>query len=134
MYDDVGASSLESLQRDVLWDSSAVEVLQAEASAKPKYQEDLKQSNADPDHDYDFKNNVETWTDFAYARFHPRSSTIINEYEHSLAEDSFDCFTGGVELWKSDQFEYDFCDKIRQYIEECNNCQVRTRIMIPFLL
>lgn len=81
--------------------------------------------------DYDFKNNVETWTDFAYTRFHPRSVTIVNEFEHSSTEQSFDCFTGGTELWKGDQFEYDFCDKIRQYIEECNNCQVNNLNFIP---
>lgn len=100
--------------------------MHAEPIPKPKYQHDLDQPNIDPNHDYNFKNNVETWTDFSYTRFHPRSITIINEFEHSLTEESFDCFTGGMELWKGDQFEHDFCDKIRQYVEECNNCQVKT--------
>lgn len=124
LHNNAAFSNLESVQGDVQWDSNAVEVMQAEAIPKPKYQQDLDQLRQDPDYDYDFKNNVETWTDFAYTRFHPRSITIVNEFEHSLIEDPFDCFTAGMELWKGDQFEYDFCDKIRQYIEECNNCQV----------
>lgn len=120
-----GASSnLDSVQNEVPWDSDAVEVLQAESIPKPKYQTDLDESKDVAKNDYDFKNNVETWTDFAYSRFHPRSVTIVNEFEHSLTEETFDCFTSGTELWKGDHFEQDFCDKIRQYIEECNNCQV----------
>lgn len=125
LYNNAASSNLENLQKDLLWDSNAVEVMHAEAIPKPKYQQDLDQPNKDLDCDYNFKNNVETWTDFAYTRFHPRSITIVNEFEHSLTEEPFDCFTGGVELWKGDQFEYDFCDKIRQYVEECNNCQVK---------
>lgn len=120
-----GASSdLDSVQNEVPWESNAVEVVQAESIPKPKYQTDLDEARDVAKNDYDFKNNVETWTDFAYSRFHPRSVTIVNEFEHSLAEETFDCFTSGTELWKGDQFEQDFCDKIRQYIEECNNCQV----------
>lgn len=111
-------SNLEAMQNEVPWDSNTVEVVQAESIPKPKYQRDLDEAKDVASNDYDFKNDVETWTDLAYSRFHPRSVTIVNEFEHSLVEESFDCFTGGVELWKGDQFEYDFCDKIRQYIEE----------------
>lgn len=123
------SSNLENVQNDVPWDPNAVEVLKAESIPKPDYQRDLDQSKDVTSQDYDFKNNVETWTDFAYTRFHPRSVTIVNEFEHSITEETFDCFTGGTELWKGDQFESDFCDKIRQYIEECNNCQVSNLII-----
>ncbi len=114
---------MEKVQLELPWDSNAVEVMEAEAIPKPEFQKDLDASKNVVVYDYDFKNNVETWTDFSYTRFHPRSVTILNEYEHSSVEESFDCYTGGIEMWRSEQFEDDFCDKIRQYIEECNNCQ-----------
>ncbi|KAJ6626282.1 Protein misato [Pseudolycoriella hygida] len=121
LYED--SHSLENVQDEVPWDSNAVEVLQAESVPKPKYQKDLEEMKSDTCFNYDFKNTVKTWTDFAYTRLHPRSVTIVNEFEDSLTEDSFDCFTSGASLWQKDQFENDFCDKVRQYIEECNNCQ-----------
>lgn len=114
---------MEQVQQDVLWDSNAVEVVQTESIPKPEFQNDLDASRNTTGKDYDFQNNVETWTDFAYARFHPRSVNIVNEFEHSLVEESFDCFTSGTGLWQCEQFDYDFTDKIRQYMEECNNCQ-----------
>ncbi|KAG4074450.1 hypothetical protein HA402_015739 [Bradysia odoriphaga] len=118
-----GCSDLDKVQQELPWDSNAVEVVEAESIPKPQYQKDLDESKNVAANDYDFKNSVETWTDFAYTRFHPRSATVVNEFEHSLMEEPFDCFTSGVELWKSETFDYDFCEKIRQYIEECNNCQ-----------
>lgn len=118
-----GASDLEKVQQELPWDADAVEVLQTECIPKPEYQQDLDEAKSLRDKDYDFHTNVETWTDYAYARYHPRSVTIIREFELSLNEETFDCFTSGTELWRGEQFEDDFSDRIRQYVEECNNCQ-----------
>lgn len=75
------------------------------------------------DKDYDFTNNANTWTDFMYARYHPRTVHLVQEYEQFKNENSFDTFSNGTSIWKTENFEDDFGDKIRQYLEECNNCQ-----------
>jgi hypothetical protein len=36
----------------------------------------------------------------------------------------FDVFNYGASLWKTEQFQDDFIDRIRMYVEECDNMQV----------
>lgn len=36
---------------------------------------------------------------------------------------TFDCYTQGTQIWTEKCFDDEFSDRIRQYIEECNNCQ-----------
>lgn len=115
---------------DDIWDPAALEIMRKEKIQKPLYQQDLdatttlSSTNKSCNPDYNFSETVETWTDFMYSRYHPRSINIINDVHHSPSEHSFDCFTSGTELWKTDYFQEDYCDKIRQYIEECSSCQV----------
>lgn len=117
LYNDVNAD-----EESPLWDD--IEVVQQEKTEKPKYQKDLEKEEPISNYtDYQFSETVETWTDFMYSRLHPRSINLVNQFEHSNEENAFDCFTSGSEIWKAECFEDDFGDKIRQYIEECNNCQ-----------
>lgn len=113
---------------DFLWDTTAVEVVKDEPTPKPQYLQDLEQpvtgTDATNDTDYKFSESVQSWTDFMYSRYHPRSINLVSGVEHSADEDALDCFTSGVEIWKNENFEDELGDKIRQYIEECNNCQV----------
>lgn len=72
-----------------------------------------------------FSQTIETWTDFVHTRYHPRSINLIDAaLDHSASEAGLDTFSAGRTLWRGAQFEDgDFGDHIRQYIEECNNCQ-----------
>lgn len=73
---------------------------------------------------YNFEQEVQVWSDFLYGRFHPRTVNVVREYQHCNEHTPFDAFPLGVDLWKTEQFEEDFTNKIRNYVEECNNFQV----------
>ncbi|XP_059618838.1 protein misato [Phlebotomus argentipes] len=127
LYDDESAEKVrsgnsEALTPQIPWNSQNIEIVQAPVTEKPAYQKDL-QTSGGASQDYNFQSTVKSWTDFMYSRYHPRSLNVIQEYSHSDEENTFDTFTNGRELWKSGSFDEDFCDKIRQYIEECDNCQ-----------
>lgn len=94
---------------------------------KNKFQQDLdKQCDLSEMalKNYDLDNETQTWSDFSYARYHHRTVNIVKQYEHNNNEVPFDIYPVGRSLWHSEQFEEDFSDKIRQYIEECNSFQV----------
>lgn len=118
------SSSIKEVD-SVLWDPECYEVLETEKIEKPEFLKDLdnEEENMVIDKDYDFTNNVNTWTDFMYARYHPRTVHLVQEYEQFKNENSFDTFSNGSTIWKTENFEDNFGDKIRQYLEECNNCQ-----------
>lgn len=72
---------------------------------------------------YNLDNLVNTWTDYLYARFHPRTVSIIKSFERGHLKRKFDTFSNGRLLWQTRQFEEDFCDNIRKYVEECDRLQ-----------
>lgn len=72
--------------------------------------------------DYDFRNNTNTWADYMYTRYHPRSINLLPEMNKSN-DVVFDCYTRGAQMWTEHYFDDTFGDRIRNYIEECNNCQ-----------
>lgn len=118
---------MDPSDESILWDSSSVQTVAEPKLEKPQFLNDLAQQTeveTAVTKNYNFIETVETWTDFMYSRYHPRSVHILNEYEHSTKENAFDCFTSGASTWKTDDFQDNYCDKIRQYIEECNSCQV----------
>lgn len=123
--------AVDLLATDDIWDIGGVEVVKQEPAKKSQYQMDLGAAGSTGGKDYKFSETVETWTDYLYSRYHPRSINIINDLEHSSTEDTFDCFTAGIELWKTEYFQEEFSDNIRQYIEECNRCQVNSAKPVP---
>lgn len=111
-------------EQNTLWQPDLVEKMQCEPIEKPQYQQDLDQANQQIDEkSYDFSRTVTTWTDFMYTRLHPRSINLLQTGSVSNEEAPFDCFTTGVQTWKDENYENNFCDSIRQYMEECHNCQ-----------
>lgn len=74
---------------------------------------------------YNLDSTVTVWTDYLRARYHPRTVSIINEYEHNSDTKPFDVFNYGADIWKTEQFQDDFIDRIRIYVEECDNMQVK---------
>lgn len=103
------------------WDK--VEVQRCPKVPKNEFQCDLDNPEA-PKKNYDFPGQVKTWSDYLYTRFHPRTVNIVNEYQHCNLETPFDGFNLGGSVWRSETFEGEFSDKIRQYIEECDHFQV----------
>lgn len=112
------------ISANIPWDLKNIEVVEDAEVMKPPYQKDLEtMGQAAPQENYEFSSTVKSWSDFMHTRYHPRSINLIREYTHSKNENTFDTFTNGRELWRNDVFREDFSDKIRQYIEECDNCQ-----------
>jgi hypothetical protein len=54
--------------------------------------------------------------------------SLISEYEHNSDTKPFDVFNYGADLWKTEQFQDDFTDRIRMYVEECDNMQVKVTV------
>lgn len=110
-------------ETDTLWEPNRLEVLKDCPIEKPEYQKDLDEAAAIvEDKQYDFSNNTKTWADYMFARYHPRSINLLSSVNKSN-DIAFDCYSRGAQAWTENYFEYDFSDRIRQYIEECNNCQ-----------
>lgn len=79
---------------------------------------------------YDLDDEVRVWSDYLGTKFHPRTVTIVNEFTHGSSELSFNTFSQGVDLWKTDLFTEEWTDRCRAYAEECDYLQVR--IHCPF--
>lgn len=111
-------------EQNTLWEPEKVEKLEKEPIEKHQYQQDLNKADAKIDEkNYDFSTTVNTWTDFMYTRYHPKSINLLQTVGETNEEQPFDCFTTGTQVWADENFEDEFCDRIRQYIEECHNCQ-----------
>lgn len=120
------SNSIKKFKEDVKWTASDIEVVSAPATPKHQFQKDLDDPTINiHEKEYKLCDNVETWADFLYSRYHPRTVNVINEYKYSPDKESFDTFSNGVSIWKAERFEDEFCDKIRQYVEECDSLQVR---------
>uniref|UniRef100_A0A1A9WAZ8 Protein misato n=1 Tax=Glossina brevipalpis TaxID=37001 RepID=A0A1A9WAZ8_9MUSC len=116
--------SVKKLREDLAWKSSDVEMIVEPESVKNEFQLDLDNEEANIyEKDYNLAQNVDSWTDFAYARYHPRTVHVIKQYNHNKETETFDTYSSGVQLWKDGQFEEEFCDRIRQYVEECDFLQ-----------
>lgn len=112
-----------------LWDGDRVEVIKERTIDKPEFQSDLEGAMSSTkcevieSKNYDFKNKTKTWTDYLRTRFHPRSFQLLRSIREPNEEMPFDCYSAGVQLWKEEYLDDSFGDRIRQYIEECDNCQ-----------
>ena len=114
---------LDQVRDSLAWDDENIEVMEEEVAPIPDYQKDLQATGSIPEKSYDFKDTVNHWPDFMYTRYHPRTINIVRNYEQSEDVSTLDTFMAGAKLWSTPYFEDDFTDKIRNYIEECDNCQ-----------
>lgn len=108
------AADVEQVKKGALWRENAVEV---QAGEKFENQVDAVVEQGV------FDEKVSVWSDFLYSRFHPRTVNVVRDFEHENEEKMFDVFPLGRDLWASEQFQDDFTNKIRQYLEECDNFQ-----------
>ena len=113
---------VEQLRSSIQWDDE-IEVMETEPEKVPEYQQDLELNGAAGNKIYNLKETISNWPDFMFTRYHPKSINIVKEYEYADDITSLDTYTAGMKLWESPHFEDEFCDNIRSYMEECNNCQ-----------
>lgn len=120
-----GQDPVKKIKDDLQWRETDVEIVAEPEAEKNDFQKALDDPTVNlEEQQYDLANSVETWVDFLYARYHPRTVNVINDYKYAPDKETFDTFSSGVQLWKTEQFEDGFCDKIRQYLEECDFLQV----------
>lgn len=123
LYEDVSAPDPTS----AIWSEDKVDVIQAPKKEKNEFLQDLSkdylESEEEGDIVYNLDNEVNVWSDFLRTRYHPRSTSIINEYNHGNSMQKFDVFNYGVNTWKKASFEETFTDNIRNLVEECDNMQ-----------
>lgn len=113
-------------KQNVIWEENLLEVQAGPSKTKNKFRHDLEdplQSGKVSTKNYDLDETVNVWSDFLYARFHPRTVEVVKQYQHCNENTPFDAFPLGNDVWKTRQFSEDFTDKIRNYIEECDNFQ-----------
>lgn len=119
-------ATIEKLKEDYEFKDDETEMeIKAEIPAKKcRFQEDLDNPTIDIESkDYKLVETVQNWPDFLYTRYHPRTINIINDFKYEPDKQTFDTHSLGEQLWKTEQFEDEFCDKIRQYVEECDFMQ-----------
>lgn len=115
---DVSKFELGELQ----WEE--IEKIEEPIPEKIEYLKDIDSENPpDIEHkEYNFEENVQTWTDFLYPRLHARSINVVKEYEHGSDNESFEIYNSGKSIWKG-VFGEDFSDNIRKYVEETDSMQ-----------
>lgn len=118
-------NALSSIQKDIFWEEDGIEVVHSDPNTeKPEFQRDLDDPEVNMEEkEYNLSENVSTWTDFLYSRYHPRSINVIRDYKHADERDSLDTFSNGKLLWNTEPFQDEFSDRIRQYVEECDFLQ-----------
>ncbi|XP_020805321.1 protein misato [Drosophila serrata] len=97
-----------------------VEQPQAEIS---EYQRDLLKNAVAPEKNYQLAESANSWADFLYARYHPRTLNILPGLVRDQAVQTLGTYTSGTELWQEAAFNDEFCDRIRLYVEECDGLQ-----------
>nr|CAD7442278.1 unnamed protein product [Timema bartmani] len=121
----------------VPWPREKVEVLTEPTTTKNEFLQDIDEENVMDQDDghtsktvvqdalkvYKLENVVKVWADYLRQRFHPRTVSIVNKYEHANDSQPFNNYKLGANLWNTEQFEEDFTDRIRNLVEECDNMQ-----------
>lgn len=101
--------SVKKLKEDLVWQPSSMEVVAQPETSKHQFQRDLDEPETNIyDKEYNLAENVNTWADFLYARFHPRTVNILKQFTHDTETQTFDTYSCGVQMWKSEEFEEDF--------------------------
>nr|CAD7397704.1 unnamed protein product [Timema poppensis] len=128
----------------VPWPREKVEVLTEPTTLKNEFLQDIDEENVMDQDDgptsktvvqdalkvYKLENVVKVWADYLRQRFHPRTVSIINKYEHANDSQPFNNYKLGANLWNTEQFEEDFTDRIRNLVEECDNMQVNKLFLL----
>ncbi|KAI4466956.1 mitochondrial distribution regulator misato [Holotrichia oblita] len=111
-------------ENEIPWHPNRIEVKEDVKKPKSEFLQDLDSGpSTTVNKNYNFETNVKVWSDCLYTRFHPNTINVIKEYEHNNQDAGFDLFMQGKQMWKTEKFEDDFSDKIRNFVEECDSLQ-----------
>lgn len=113
---------LDQVRGTIEWNED-IEVMESEEVPMPSYQKTLTEVGVADGKEFNLKESISNWPDFMYTRYHPRSINIVKNYEYHEDVSTLDTFSAGMQLWNGSFFEDNFCDKIRNYIEESDHCQ-----------
>ncbi|XP_078390239.1 protein misato homolog 1 [Cetorhinus maximus] len=72
---------------------------------------------------YQLESNVRVWSDYLRVHLHPKTISVIQQYNHGSASDRFEAFGFGEKLVRDPSFLDDFEDRLHFYIEECDYLQ-----------
>ncbi|GCB78013.1 hypothetical protein scyTo_0021159, partial [Scyliorhinus torazame] len=72
---------------------------------------------------YRLESNVRVWSDYLRVHLHPKTISVIQQYNHSSTADRFEAFGFGEKLMRDPSFLDDFEDRLHFYIEECDYLQ-----------
>ncbi|KAH8396501.1 hypothetical protein KR222_011599 [Zaprionus bogoriensis] len=101
-----------------------LDVLKQPPAAMSEYQQDLLRNAVNlQDKDYRLAETCNSWADYLYARYHPRSFNVLQGLVRQADVQVLGTHAAGVELWQSPSFGEEFCDRIRLYAEECDSLQ-----------
>ncbi|CAG9784915.1 unnamed protein product [Diatraea saccharalis] len=116
-----GSLPLETVNEDPQWET--VETIEETVPERNQFLMDIDSEDVNiEENQYNFEEDVKTWTDFLYPRFHNRTVNIVKQYCHGDETETFDIYNSGCTLWKQD-FGDTFSDNIRKYVEECDSIQ-----------
>ncbi|XP_060664041.1 protein misato [Drosophila nasuta] len=122
--DDVLQRTKESAEQSKLNTDGELDVLQQPTAAISEYQQDLLKNQVNlVDKDYKLAESCNSWADYLYARYHPRSFNVLPGLMRQADVQALGTHAAGVELWQSVDFNEEFCDRIRLYAEECDGLQ-----------
>ncbi|XP_051901698.1 protein misato homolog 1 [Pristis pectinata] len=69
------------------------------------------------------ENSVRVWSDYLGVHLHPKTISLIQQYNHSSTSNRFEAFGFGEKLMRDPAFLDDFEDRLHFYIEECDYLQ-----------
>ncbi|XP_042202100.1 protein misato homolog 1 [Callorhinchus milii] len=90
---------------------------QAEQRAVPQRPLDLSQRN------YQLEGSVTVWSDYLRVHLHPKTVSVVHQYNHEGDSDRFEAFGQGEKLFQDPAFLDDFEDRLHFYVEECDYLQ-----------
>ena len=116
----------------LLWDGE-LNVQKEEPKKQNDFQRELEKeeetgdakdtADSDDQTNYDLDEQVDVWSDYLRARFHPRTNVILEEYQHGNPLKPFDAFGLGVTAWREDGAGEQIEDRLRSFAEEADNVQ-----------
>ncbi|XP_017085690.1 protein misato [Drosophila eugracilis] len=103
--------------------SHQLEVQEQPQAAICEYQRDLLKNSVAPEKNYKLAETANSWADFLYARYHPRTLNVLPGLVRDPTVQTLGTYSAGIELWQEAAFNEEFNDRIRLYVEECDGLQ-----------
>lgn len=114
----------EFAEQNLLSTGGELDVHKQPPASVCEYQQDLMKNAVDlQGKDYKLAETCNSWADYLYARYHPRSFNVLQGLVRQSDVQVLGTHNAGVELWQAPSFCEEFCDRIRLYVEECDGLQ-----------